>query len=330
MNAVVTHSWKHVLRGTEAWPSTLDLLGKGSPSSLWVRGSLPDGPTLAIVGTRSPDLSGIDSARRLARAAAREGMAVVSGGALGIDTAGHEACMAAGGRTVVVMATGPDIVYPPANYALFDRIVESGGAIATEYPPGTTVSRGRFLSRNRILAALAACGGVVVVQARHRSGALSTAAWARKLGVRVYAVPGSPLSALSDGTNRLIETGRAVIVTRTDVTPGSSGRVTPRPADRPRPEDESSSPDDSPGPDEVIERLLGTVPAPLDSILEESGLSLADASRALVDLELEGRAILAGHAGWIRGRPSRPSRPGLTDADIGCNRAIPRGRPDGD
>lgn len=140
---------------------------------------------------------------------------VVSGGALGIDTAAHEEVLAVAGTTVMVAACGLDRAYPARNTALFDRIAGSGsGVVVSEYPPGTPPQRHRFLTRNRLVAALSQ--GTVIVEAAWRSGALNTLSWASALGRVSMAVPGPVTSANSLGCHERIRDGRAQLVTGPD------------------------------------------------------------------------------------------------------------------
>jgi DNA processing protein len=248
--------------------------------NLWLRGVVPPGPRIAIVGTRSADVTGLTTAGILAEEAALQGMCVVSGGALGIDTAAHAAALRAGGSTLVVTATGPGSVYPVENEALFADVVEGGGGLLTENPPGTQTQPFHFIQRNRIIAALGQC--VVVVQARWRSGALNTAGWARRMGVPVLAVPGSPLSRLSDGPNRLIARGRASILT------GAVGPFGSRAGSRLG--DPRSRRRGLKGPMRTVARLLGPEPASVGEIATAGNLAPREALVILLKLELEGVA----------------------------------------
>ena len=167
------------------------------PSMLYVRGSLPDPwlPALAIVGTRYPCGAGLEAAYALGAEAAALGMPVVSGLARGIDAAAHRGAAEAPGRTWAVLGSGADSPYPPRNRALAARILERGGGLVSEYPPGTEPRPFRFPERNRIIAGL--CRAVVVVEAPRGSGALITAQFALDEGrdVAVARVRGGPLGA---------------------------------------------------------------------------------------------------------------------------------------
>jgi DNA processing protein len=185
------------------------------PEALRVRGALGGARRVALVGSRVPDEYGVDVARDLAAGLARAGISVVSGGALGIDAAAHEAALDAGGHTVVVLGTGVDVVYPARHRDLFERVLAAGGALVSEQPDGTRALRHLFPRRNRIVSGLS--DAVVVVRAGEQSGALITAAWARAQGVPVLAVPGDVRDPLSAGTTALLRSGARVAASAEDV-----------------------------------------------------------------------------------------------------------------
>ena len=178
-------------------------------------GELPDlQRAVSIVGTRRADDEALDFAYTLAREAVLNGFVVVSGGAIGVDRAAHEGAINGGGRTVVVLPTGLDAPYPRANYELFER-VSRAGCLLTEAEDGADARAGRFLKRNRLIAALG--GSTVVVQAPARSGALSTARFAKRLGRRVFSVPASPWDPRGSGNLRLLSKGARICAGPGDV-----------------------------------------------------------------------------------------------------------------
>lgn len=164
---------------------------------------------IAIVGTRRPTDYGLRWTQRLSRALTQRGFTVVSGLAEGIDTAAHRACLEAGGRTIAVVGTGVDRVYPAANRRLCEAILGQG-LVVSEYPAGTRPDRSHFPQRNRIIAGL--CRAVIVVEAPKRSGALITAYAANEFGRDVYVVPGSLDQAQARGGLELIHQGAQVIL----------------------------------------------------------------------------------------------------------------------
>jgi len=175
----------------------------------------PDGPRVAIVGSRRPSPYGEAVAEQLAADLARAGVIVVSGLALGCDAAAHRGALVGGGVTVAVMGTGVDIVYPAAHFRLAEEIVAGGGALVSQFPDGTSPRRRNFPARNVTLAALSDV--VVVVEAVQGSGALITAEAALDLHKEVMAVPGSIFSPLSIGTHALIRDGAGLVQNARDV-----------------------------------------------------------------------------------------------------------------
>lgn len=173
----------------EGYPTNLRL-GYDRPPFLFIRGELPSASTraLAVVGTRSASTEGLNQARRLAEGLARRDVAVISGLARGIDAAAHEAALTAGGRTVAVMGTGLNLVYPPEHADLARRIVETGGALVSQFFPDSPPTRYRFPLRNRTMSGLAL--GTAVVEASHTSGARMQARIALEHGKRVFLVSG--------------------------------------------------------------------------------------------------------------------------------------------
>ena len=180
-----------VCPGDPEWPTTLDDLADHRPYALWLRGpgDLRYGclRSVAIVGSRAASPYGLRMASDLAANVADQGWTVISGGALGIDAAAHRGALAADGPTIAIFANGVDIPYPASNERLFAEMAQRS-LLVSESAPGTAPNRLRFLIRNRVIAALSR--GSLIVEAEARSGALNTAAWARKLSRVVIAVPG--------------------------------------------------------------------------------------------------------------------------------------------
>jgi DNA processing protein len=181
---------------------------RSAPAVVSRTGPLPDGPAVAVVGTRRASPDGLEIARGLGRGLAAAGVTVVSGMALGIDSAAHEGALEAGGPTVAVLAGGADVAYPRSKRGLHARIGECG-AVVSEMPPGFVPRRWCFPARNRIIAGLASA--TIVVQAAVRSGSLITAELAMDLGRDIGAVPGSPLDWHGDGANALLRDGATVV-----------------------------------------------------------------------------------------------------------------------
>ncbi len=252
----------------------------------------------AIVGTRAATAYGEHVAAELSAGLVERDVAVVSGGAYGVDGAAHRAALAAEGITVAVLAGGLDVLYPAGHSALLHRISQEG-LVVSEYPPGVRPARHRFLTRNRLVAALS--GATVVVEAALRSGAASTAAWARALGRVVCAVPGPITSTASAGCHALVRSG-AELVTRADEIVeivGRAGEFAEEPA---RPIDvlDALSDDEL----QVYEALPGRGVRTADEIAVAAGLPAAGVLGPLAMLEIaglvqrdEGRWRLARNSG---------------------------------
>jgi DNA processing protein len=199
------------------YPALVREIG-GAPPLLFLRGSLVEGDSraVAIVGSRRPSLAGLRLASQLAGDLAARGFTIVSGLARGIDSAAHLGALDAGGRTIAVLGSGIDVVYPPENAGLADRIVASGaGAVVSEFPPGSRPLKHNFPRRNRLVSGLAL--GTVVVEAGEKSGALITAGFALDQNRTVFAVPASPGQARTRGSNRLLKEGARLVETADDI-----------------------------------------------------------------------------------------------------------------
>ena len=257
-----------------------------APLALWVIGPLRlDEVTqqaAAIVGTRAATAYGQHVAADLAAGLAEHDVAVVSGGAYGIDGAAHRAALASDGVTLAVLAGGVDVLYPAGHSALLHRVAGSG-LLVSEYPPGVRPARHRFLTRNRLVAALS--GATVVVEAEIRSGAASTAAWARALGRVVCAVPGPVTSAASTGCHVLLRSG-AELVTRADDVREIIGRAGEFADELPRP---SAALDELTDSERLVYEALPARGAKTpDQIAVASGLPAARVLGPLAMLEIAG------------------------------------------
>ena len=259
-----------------------------------MRGALTpaDAASVAVVGSRRMTHYGREQARKFSFQLARAGFTIVSGLARGIDTAAHEAALAAGGRTIAVLGSGIGHLYPPENQALADRIAEQG-AVLSEYPVLYVPDKQSFPLRNRIVAGLSS--GLLVVEAPARSGALITANQALEQGRSVFAIPGPIDRPSSEGCHRLIQQGASLVCSAEDVIEelGSGINTLPLQFDSPTQDDVSPSP---PTPQrqidlsELEERLvreLALGDATIDALAEALGVAAGRIGAALLQLEMK-------------------------------------------
>lgn len=274
------------------YPDLLRRIGS-PPPALFVSGD-PDllwRAQIAMVGSRHATAGGLDNAREFAGAFARAGFAVCSGLAQGIDTAAHRGALDLG-RTIAVVATGLDQVFPKSNHALAARIA-AAGAVVSEHPPGTPPLSEHFPSRNRIIAGLSL--GTVVVEAAERSGALITARLAAEAGREVFALPGSIHNPLARGCHRLLRQGASLIETPAEAIASLAPvAATLASALRGRLNTEqcvvarvgaSACPPVQAG----LWRALGHDPVNLDQLAQRTGLTVAELAPMLLAMELDGR-----------------------------------------
>jgi DNA processing protein len=244
------------------------------------RHELLNRPSIAIVGSRNATPQGMDNAEAFAATLSGAGFTIVSGLALGIDTAAHRGGLSAGGSSIAVMGTGPDRIYPSANRGLGQRLAAEGGVLS-EFPIGTPPLPANFPRRNRLLSGLSR--GVLVVEATLASGSLITARFAAEQGREVFAVPGSIHSPFSKGSHRLIKEGAKLVETAHDVLEELGGVA---PTEGPGTQVAARDVEGDAG--RVLE-ALGHDPAGVDALTTRTGLAAGAISVALVELELSGR-----------------------------------------
>jgi len=270
------------------------------PPVLYVRGELlpEDGWAVAIVGTRRATPYGRQAAEHFATDLAAHGITVVSGLARGIDAVAHRTAIAAGGRTIGVLACGLDLVYPPEHQKLALEIA-GHGAVVSDYPLGTQPRSEYFPRRNRILSGLSL--GVLVIEGDEHSGALITARVAIDQNREVFAVPGSIYSPTARGTNKLIQEGEAKLVTRTeDILEELNLSVT---TSSQQLELREITPDD---PTEAsLLKLISSQPAHIDEVQRASGLPIGTVSSTLALLELKGMVRQVAPMSFVRAREVR-------------------------
>jgi DNA processing protein len=256
------------------------------PPFLFYRGEFRDEDkyAIAIVGTRSPSEYGIGMAEKFSQELSRLGITVVSGLARGVDTIAHSSTVKAGGRTLAVIGSGIDVIYPPENKALSERVAKSG-AVLSEYAMGAKPDAANFPKRNRIISGLAL--GTVIIETDINGGAMITASTALDQNREVFALPGHVTSKRSRGCNALIKEGRAKLVESTDdILEELSSRL--------RHLLKKSEKDEKPHPPEMnffersIYDALTEDPLHIDSITEKTGMSTADVLVNLLSLEFKG------------------------------------------
>ncbi len=198
------------------YPSLLKEISS-TPEMFYLIGELPSDeiPKIAIVGTRKAGIAGRRFAKELARKLTELSVIVVSGLAMGIDTAAHEGAVLAGGKTIAVLANGLDKIYPAQNENLAEKILELGGALISEYPAGTKSFKNNFLERNRIVSGLSIA--TIVIEAPERSGSIVTARLAAEQGREVFVVPGSIDNPNYRGSHQLIRDGAVLVSSVEDI-----------------------------------------------------------------------------------------------------------------
>ena len=256
----------------------------GAPDTLYLTGQLPAlDPVVAVVGARCARGHSVALARTMAADLAEAGVLVVSGGAVGIDSAAHRGALDAQRPTLAVLAGGLDQAYPGRNRPLFAEIVAGGGGLLSMHRPGTPPRRGTFVARNQVIAALS--DAVVVVEAESGSGSLHTAVAARRLGRPVLAVPGSP------GCEALLACGAALAEGAFDVQAALKGALRRPQIALPEPGTREAL---------ALAALDRELPLAGGAIAKRAGLEPRDAARALAGLEIEGLALLLPGQTYLR------------------------------
>ena len=293
MEKLERHGVKVVAYEDPSYPSRLKEI-YDYPPVLYVKGNLPaqDEPCLAVVGTRRPTIYGRQVAEDIVTDLVHSKITIVSGLARGIDSVAHRAALDAGGKTIAVFASGLDIIYPRENARLAEAIVEHG-ALLSEHPLGVKPKPESFPLRNRIMSGLSL--GVLVVEAGERSGALITAHQAIEQNREVFAVPGSILSPVSQGTNRLIQEGAKLVCSHTDILQELNLTLIV---------EQAEMREFSPANDIEVAILgqLGSEPNHIDEICRRSGLTMPEVSSTLAMLELRGIARQVGNMNYVLAR----------------------------
>ena len=267
------------------------------PPILYVRGSLlpQDEWCLAVVGTRRATVYGRQVAEELATDLARSGITIVSGLAKGIDSVAHRSALGAGGRTIAVFGCGLDIVYPAENAALARDIIQQG-ALISEYPLGTRPRADNFPRRNRIMSGLSL--GVLVVEADETSGAMITARLALEQNREVFAIPGSILSPVSRGTNRLVQEGAKLVRDYTDILEELNLTAVAQQMELKEVIPASDT-------EALLLKQLSTEPTHIDEVCCSTGLPMSTISSTLTMMELKGLVKQVGTMNYILSREAR-------------------------
>jgi DNA processing protein len=263
------------------------------PACLWLRGDprAPAGPCVAIVGSRAASPYGLQVAERLAADLARAGVTVVSGLARGVDSAAHRGALTTG-RTVAILGSGVDVIYPAEHDALADRILRHGGAILSELPPGSPPRRGHFPRRNRLISGLSLA--VVVIEASARSGSLQTARFALEQGRDVLAVPGSIVGERFRGSHALLRDGAKLVESASDILeelrlPDSAA------AGGPIDGENNAGP-----PGGLLATMTPGTSYEMQELVVTTGLPAADVLRLMLRFEADGRLVRAPGPRYIR------------------------------
>lgn len=261
------------------------------PAVLWLRGDLlpQDDRAIAIVGTRRATEYGKRVAHHFAFELAKRGFTIVSGLAYGVDAAAHRGALEAGGRTIAVLGSGVDRIYPAKNAPLAERMAMGQGAVLSEFGLGTKPDAVNFPRRNRIVAGLA--HGTLVAEARKTGGALITAWMALEQNREVFAAPAALFSPTGEGTNQLVRKGYATLVTSVDeLLEELDGQLRPAPTEAAAaPESaEAPAPPDLNGPERKLYDALTPEPVHLDVLCERTGLDSSNALVYLLSLEFKG------------------------------------------
>ena len=268
------------------------------PPVLWLRGDVAalNGPAVAVVGSRAGTVYACEVSRNLGADLASRGVVVVSGLARGVDSAAHRGVLAAGGRTISVLGSGVDVVYPPEHEGLAGEVARRG-LLVSELPPGTNPRPAYFPLRNRLISGLSRA--VVVVEASERSGSLITARLALEQGREVMAVPGNVLTGRNRGAHALLKDGARIVETADDVVEelgleaaaasGEAGASASPGGGRPR---EASDP--------ILRHMDAGEVYGVDDLAARSGLESAALLARLTDLELQGRIARAGAGQFVR------------------------------
>ncbi len=283
MELLLKQNIKTLSLGDDDYPKLLKEIAD-PPLILFIKGNLKTRNNIfAIVGARRPTYYGISAATSLSEKIAQAGMVIVSGMAIGIDTLAHRGALNVGGRTIAVLGSGIDdsSIYPSSNRNLALKILENDGALVSEYPPGYPIYKTNFPERNRIISGLSR--GVLIVEARIRSGALITANFALEQNREVFAVPGDINRKESEGSNNLIKQGAKLVTSQQDVL--EEFGIEGEPVQKIKADTEEEA--------KILE-VLKDGPFHIDSIAKKAGLTISETSSTLSLMEIKGKVSNLG------------------------------------
>lgn len=288
------------------YPELLSQIPK-LPPLLFVRGDihLLSLPQIAIVGSRNPSSGGSENAQRFAEFLAGNGFAITSGLALGVDAAAHQGALMAKGKTIAVMGTGLDLIYPSRHRSLAQDILEGGGALVSELPLGSGSKAANFPQRNRIISGLSC--GVLVVEAAIQSGSLITAQAALQQNREVFAIPGSIHNPLARGCHQLIRQGATLVETGQDIVDQLQGILGYQRENLENLQQKAAKRSEldeklldllSPVEQQII-HAMGYDPVNIDELVERTGIAVGSMAAHLIGLEIKGYVQQLG-AGYQR------------------------------
>lgn len=283
---------------SDDYPSLLREVRRAPPLLyVWGEPKLLNSSQIAIVGSRSPTPGGRQNALDFAETLSQAGFTITSGLALGVDIAAHQGALQAKGRTLAILGTGIDQIYPARHVGMAEQIVAAGGAIVSEFPLGTGAHPSNFPQRNRIISGLSC--GVLVVEAAVKSGSLITARYALQQNREVFAIPGSIQNPLSRGCHSLIKDGAKLVESADDIIEELQGilafKQTELLASQVQEQVSRELADtDSPNESLIIDRL-GYDPVPFDTLAERTQLPAGELMACLMTMELKGLIANLGH-----------------------------------
>lgn len=288
LDLIKQHGCRIIKIDDEEYPANLRTI-YDPPPIIYIKGSIipNDSQSISIVGARKASVYGKSVAENISKELVLKGFTIVSGMAHGIDASAHNAALDAGGRTIAVMGNGLDIIYPPNNEKLYEKIINSG-AVISEFPMGTEPKKENFPIRNRIISGLSL--GTLVVEASNHSGALITANYALEQGREVFAIPGPIFSEISKGTNNLIKQGAKLVESTDDIlselafyTPNSYSNKCEYLKDDDKIMEKQLSEEEY-----KIWKVVDYTPIHIDDITRQTNLPTSVVSAMLVILELKG------------------------------------------